>query len=343
MNILKPRHDVIIDLTGMPIASVLRIIDIDTLLDESSSKDNLGNTIYTLREDIQVKVLVGSFTMTYPAAHADQAWIDASNYPPVFDRWFKKLQKIQSSKLLYGQLTGRQYSKIEGAIQDAFIDLLVYLDLARHCYLAFDERWIEFTARCREICPGIQFVQTEDGPIRAFGGRADFFTRLKHSNVYTRNGDHSVNEPIQSALGAINVFEAEYQNSVDERKLLAFLKDCERTLETLKIEDRDFILRFRKLGQFHFNGCYIPSARIIVVDPRQTHVFNHELGHYVHLAGIPFEYNGKRYSPADMEAAIDEAYPRYIGEVASYKHYKPEVYREEVFARWFEHEICQIN
>lgn len=339
MNILK--FKAIIDLEGMPPASILRLLDTQALIESSASTDEHGRTEYHLREGIKVNTDLSRFTMLYTSLYATEAIIEASRYPSVYAQWSKKLEKVESSKLL-GQRTGRQYSKIEDAIKDAYIDLHVYLHLAYHCYASCDDHWTEYADRCRAIAPSIQFVQSETGPSKGLMDRAELFERLKRSLIYTRTNEFQLTEPLQSAAQSMNPLEIEHQHDVKPDLLLSVLSDYSRALDGLEIENRDFHLRFRKTGNHHFAGCYHPPTKTIVVDPRHTEVFYHELGHYLHIEGVPFVYKRKRYSLDDMEAAIDSSWPTYIDEVSGYKHYDDDDYRPEVFARWFSHEVCGI-
>lgn len=48
-----------------------------------------------------------------------------------------------------------------------------------------------------------------------------------------------------------------------------------------KFKQREIKLRFRKLGKHHAIGIYSPSKDTIVIDPRNTKAFIHELGHAI--------------------------------------------------------------
>lgn len=136
-------------------------------------------------------------------------------------------------------------------------------------------------------------------------------------------------------LNKINARLVEIPKDYDLNKLEYTLKEMSSILDDFKIEKRDFIIRFRKIKKLKKTGLFIVAANTIILDPRESSSFKHELGHYVFENKISINVSGKSLYPKDFSKIVDKNKAQYAGLL---EQHRIEDYKEdsEVFAYSFE-------
>lgn len=136
-------------------------------------------------------------------------------------------------------------------------------------------------------------------------------------------------------LNQINAQLVEIPKDYDLKKLESALKEMVSILDDFKIEKREFIIRFRKIKKLKKTGLFIVSANTIILDPRESGSFKHELGHYVYENQIPINIAGKILMPNSFSNVVDKNKAQYAGLL---EQHRIEDYKEdsEIFAYSFE-------
>jgi hypothetical protein len=111
-----------------------------------------------------------------------------------------------------------------------------------------------------------------------------------------------------------------------------FLIDANYNLEKLNLKHHNFELRFKKLGLYKKEGMFIKKHNILIIDPRKTKAFYHELGHFIYENGLSFNLNGKRVYKSNFESISKKE------NIDNLIQSKLEDYdiKSEKFAYWFE-------
>lgn len=151
----------------------------------------------------------------------------------------------------------------------------------------------------------------------------------KRSNIFTTNKDSiifSLNNPTCNRLTdkldkkTINLISKnklianiEICNGFDEEKLIEFIKKvnffCAKVNKLIPSinENQKFSLKIRKIKRTKKKGMYIKLQNTIIVDPRYTNSFIHELGHWYHCHFIP-----SIKTVEDAESFAENFYKNYI-------------------------------
>ena len=137
-------------------------------------------------------------------------------------------------------------------------------------------------------------------------------------------------------LNEINAKLVEIPKDYDLNRLEHSLQEIASILNEFKVNKRDFIIRFRKIKKLKKTGLFIVAANTIILDPRETDSFKHELGHYIFENKVPVEISGQLLTPNDFNTVINENREKYMGLLQKHR---IEDYKEnsEIFAYSFEH------
>jgi hypothetical protein len=162
--------------------------------------------------------------------------------------------------------------------------------------------------------------------------RSDLLKNNANSIEWRRDKRRFIRPDINDLIEAINPILLEIPGDYDIKKLKECLMNIDTILKKHSIKKTDFVLRFKKLGLYKKDGMFIKKANTIVVDPRATNAFKHELGHYLYENGIAFNIDEKRIYKHRFKALckktdIDDSY------IHSIEDYNMD---SEKFAHWFE-------
>lgn len=153
------------------------------------------------------------------------------------------------------------------------------------------------------------------------------------SIVWNRDGYQPyLTNNINKYLKKINSLLVEIPKDYDKNKLEKSLEYIFYTLNKFDIQNRDFIIRFRKIKKMKRDGLFIKSANTIILDPRTVDAFQHELGHFIFENNVPFKADGKVI--VNHDNIVKSNYNNYIDDIRSHK---VEDYKEEseIFALYF--------
>jgi hypothetical protein len=184
----------------------------------------------------------------------------------------------------------------------------------------------------------------EQGVKHSKKGRASIMDIASNAIVWTRKDRQPISYEINELLAKINPVLVEIPQDYDKNKLITALSKINDTLIRFSIIDREFSLKFKKLGAYKKKGMYIKPSQSIILDVRHINLFQHELGHYLYEEGVVFWLDGEKYNRNKMESIV--AYQKLIGpelEKQISNHMRDiEGYKldSEIFANWFEKIIC---
>ena len=136
-------------------------------------------------------------------------------------------------------------------------------------------------------------------------------------------------------LNDINAQLVEIPKDYDLQRLEHSLQEIASILNEFKVEKRDFIIRFRKIKKLKKTGLFIVAANTIILDPRETDSFKHELGHYIFENKVPVEVGGNVLKFNDFKFIVENNCNTYSGLLTKHKieDYKA---NSEIFAYYFE-------
>lgn len=165
----------------------------------------------------------------------------------------------------------------------------------------------------------------------------------KNTFVWKRDELLSIPKAEAEALRSLGLKEVEFPKDYDANKLIRTLDDIKEFMDFIKVDNREFILRFKKLGTYKNKAMYFKGIDTIILDSRHVQYFKHEMGHYLYEREIPFDYNGVRVDRKKMDLIVAnekkrgnvEKYEKSIQNIESYK------VESEIFACWFENNVSK--
>lgn len=83
---------------------------------------------------------------------------------------------------------------------------------------------------------------------------------------------------------SLKIHSLELPMDYDNKKTIHVLKEFQNIMDYIKlpVKARKFHLKFKKLGIYKDDGFYSKETNAIIIDPRKTEVFIHELGHMIY-------------------------------------------------------------
>lgn len=133
----------------------------------------------------------------------------------------------------------------------------------------------------------------------------------------------------------INPIELELPLHYENEKVISILEDFYNVLEYLKIENRNFQIRFKKIRHYKKEGLYLKNSKTLIIDPRNSQTIFHEFGHFIHETNSSFFLDGEKITKRNRNKIIKNNKSKYKYE---FKNHKIEELDEEseTFAYWFE-------
>ena len=257
------------------------------------------------------------------------------NYEEIYAKYFSQIQNIVRNKEIVVKKPLEENTYI-------FLTEILYLEILLHKIRNgqnYQSSLKKFHLATKQRFEVIE-VKAQNGHKHEKKGRATLLEPNANSYIWTRESRESIGFEINELLSKINPKLIEIPFDYDKERLTSALKNISRTLETLRVNNRDFIIRFKKLGTYKKSGVYIKPAKTIVVDAKQAHIFQHELGHYLFEENIPFWYKGEEYTKEKMKAIVgkEKEEDSDIEERLKSSIRKDEGYKidSEIFANWFE-------
>lgn len=176
-------------------------------------------------------------------------------------------------------------------------------------------------------------------------GRASLIEPNSNALIWTRKDRQPIAFNINALISSINPELIEIPDDYDKKRLLNALSYIDMILKDFDIENRDFIIRFKKLGTYKKKGMYIKPSKTIVLDVKHINLFQHELGHFLFEEGISFRYKNEVYNKKKMEEVVK--YQKIIDSklesklknlIKGEEGYKID---SEIFSNWFENLITR--
>lgn len=144
----------------------------------------------------------------------------------------------------------------------------------------------------------ISFLKKSDEFIEVFFEKENLFNRFYRPNILEINkssiylerlGKDILNNKIVpvkicDAVLDLKIKSLELPSDYDTERTVFALNEMKKIMDFVKlpIKSRNFNLKFKKLGTFKDNGFYSFETNTIIIDPRFTNVFVHELGHMIY-------------------------------------------------------------
>jgi hypothetical protein len=176
-------------------------------------------------------------------------------------------------------------------------------------------------------------------------GRASLIEPNSNAIIWTRKTRQPITYNINALISSINPELIEIPSDFDKKRLLNALSYIDMILKNFEIINRDFIIRFKKLGTYKKKGMYIKPQKTIILDAKHIHLFQHELGHFLFEENIPFSYKNEIYNKKKMEEMVkhqkiidvklEDKLKNLIKDEEGYK------IDSEIFANWFENLITR--
>lgn len=172
--------------------------------------------------------------------------------------------------------------------------------------------------------------------------RTHIANRSKNSIFFTKeHSSKKITSLIKKQCLLINLNELEIPYNYNKIKTLNLLKTFNKILCDIKLEKRDFSLRFKKIAHYKKTGLYIKNAKTLIVDPRNTTTIFHELGHFIYENNYPININGLEINSKNIKEIIKNNEKKYETKIINHK--IEEVNKNsEIFAYYFEEEIIKI-
>lgn len=156
---------------------------------------------------------------------------------------------------------------------------------------------------------------------------------------WVRDGRHPyISHKANKYLNEINAKLVEIPKDYELNKLEHSLNEISSILKEFKINKRDFIIRFRKIKKLKKTGLFFVSNNTIILDPRETDSFKHEIGHYIFENKLDYYVCENKISHKIFNKIVNDNTDKYINVI---KKHPVEQYKldSEIFAFYFENYI----
>lgn len=228
--------------------------------------------------------------------------------------------------------------KQEDVILFIYIDLLFNFYLLKSCY-DNNQDYSSYLNNIRKIV-GKEII-VKGSRDKSKGNNWSQSTLLETalgSIEWKRDSRPYISHRVNQALNSINAILVEIPKGYDLKKLEDSLENINATLNKFDIKNRDFILRFRKIKKLKKTGLFIKAANTIILDPRDTTSFQHELGHFIYENGLNYISQNETITKNNFDEIVKLNYNLYIEVIEKHK---IEDYKEssEIFSLYFENII----
>tara|TARA_B100002019_G_C21255825_1_gene593788 strand:- start:162 stop:1190 length:1029 start_codon:yes stop_codon:yes gene_type:complete len=217
-----------------------------------------------------------------------------------------------------------------------YFELIIYLGIASYKHNLNINNNIEKEKINKIVGKKLKYSQKRTKKTGKEYVRTGLVQRTRNSKYWTRyEYSKNIDNSIVSILKNINIYELELPASYEKNKVKKLLEDLEYVLNFLKIENRSFEVRFKKLGLYKKEGMYLKNAKCIIVDPRYAKTLFHELGHFLYETNTSFLYKNKKLNKKDIDNIVKENSSKYENKLVNHKIEELDE-KSEIFAYWFE-------
>jgi len=247
-------------------------------------------------------------------------------FPFIKDKYFLELYDIKNKDYIETDNKEKMFTYV-------YFDAFLYLEII-HLKIKNNEKHKHYEEKLLSILnKNISIVKNRHRQEeRSKWKRSDLLKNNADSIEWKRDKKRFIRPDINDLIESINPISIEIPGDYDIKKLKECLMNIDKILKEHAIKKTNFVLRFKKLGLYKKDGMFIKKANTIIVDPRVTNAFKHELGHYLYENGIAFNIDDRRIYKHRFKALckktdIDDSY------IHSIEDYDID---SEKFAHWFE-------
>lgn len=280
-----------------------------------------------------VRKKIGNYTLLKGLSESLHIPTGIEAYSDIYKRYISEIQDVVNKRDIVAKTPLEENTYI-------FLTEILYFEIL--LYKISNEQSYKSSLKKFNLLTKNRFnlINIDKGSKHSKKGRASLIEPNANAIIWTRIDRQPITFNINQLISTINPELIEIPNDYDEKRLLMSLDYMKNILDNLKVNNRDFIIRFKKLGTYKKKGMYIKPSKTIILDAKHVHLFQHELGHYVYEESIPFFYKGEIYNKKSMENIVK--YEKTIDTNLEYnlkaiirddEGYKID---SEIFANWFE-------
>lgn len=227
-------------------------------------------------------------------------------------------------------------------IEYLYYDLIINIEIAAYKHHLKIDNSIEKKAINKIIGKNINYSENRDKNERKNYQRSNIALRSKNGIFYNKN-EKSKNIPkiIEKECEKIGMNEIEFPNRYNKSKTLSLLKEINFIIGEIKLYNRDFYLRFKKIAHYKKVGLYIKNAQCLIVDPRNTSSVFHEIGHFIYETKSSITLNGAILDFNDIKSVVTNNKYRYEHKINNHK-IENNNRESEIFAYYFEDEVQKM-
>lgn len=284
----------------------------------------VDNDIFSLDKDEDVYILNISDINKY-----NHPITTVKNHNELYQSYYSNIKDIESNSPIYSK-------DIHKIISIIYTDVRIYLDLFKLYSNIGDKNISSFLLKkIKElISENITIVSNNSihGPGTKHKSRSGLLKTNTNSIEWRKDKISKLDSKITLELKKLKCRLVELPKKHNKEDLLNFLTIVNKSLKMLNLKHHNFELRFKKLGLYKKEGMFIKKHNILIVDPRKTNAFYHELGHFIYENGLSFSLNGKRVYKSNFESISKKE------NIDNLMQSKLEDYdiKSEKFAYWFE-------
>lgn len=229
-------------------------------------------------------------------------------------------------------------SSINELILYLYYDVIIYLEIASYKHMRNIDNIKEKSEINKILGKKLEYsLKKEKSTKKAIEyKKATLIQRSTSAKFWTRKYySRSLEYNIANISKKINPIELEFPLRYENKKVLNILNDFLEILDLFKIKNRDFEIRFKKLGHYKKEGMYLKNSKTLIVDPRHSKTIFHEFGHFIHETNTPFYLNGEKITKRGRNKIIKDNKKKY--ERLFNNHIIEELdIDSETFSYWFE-------
>lgn len=282
-----------------------------------------------------VRKKIGNYTLLKGLSEALHIPAGTEAYSEIYKRYISEIQDVVNNRDVVAK-TPLEENTYLFLTEILYLEILLYKIRNGYGYKSSLKKFSLLTKNRFNLIN----IESENGRKHKKKGRASLVESNANSFEWTRKKCQPITFNINSLISSINPELIEIPEDYDKKRLLNALSYIDTILRDFEIENRDFIIRFKKLGTYKKKGMYIKPSKTIVVDVKHVHLFQHELGHFLFEEDISFSYKKEIYNKKKMRDVVH--YQKNIDKniETKLKHlircgegYKID---SEIFSNWFE-------
>lgn len=227
-------------------------------------------------------------------------------------------------------------------IKFLYFNLVVYLEIAAYKYKNNIDNSQEQVRINKIVRKKLDFSEKQKSNTITKYKRSKIHEKSKHC-LFWNCAEYSQKIPksLLNIIIKLNVKELEFPLKYDKTKTTKLLKNLLYILEYIGLEDRNFELRFKKIGHYKKEGLYIKNAKCIIVNPLYSNTLFHELGHHIYENKLSFNFKNEQFNSNNYKKIIEQNTDKYSKQIKNHKIEELD-FDSEIFAYWFEEQMISL-